>query len=163
SEAPVAAPVELALADETAGLVARYPDRGLATSYERELRVVVDRERARFSTWYELFPRSASDEPGRHGTFEDVEARLSYVASPDHPYVREHPEWFRRRPDGSVQYAENPPKRYEDIYPFDFGTEAWWELWQELLGVVRFWTEQGVRIFRVDNPHTKPFVFWEWL
>jgi starch synthase (maltosyl-transferring) len=243
-EKPKAA-VALALAEKTAALVGRYPDREHATPYERELRVVVDRERARFSTWYELFPRSASDEPGRHGTFADVERRLPYVAglgfdvlylppvhpigrtnrkgknnalapepgdvgspwaigspegghtainpelgtledfrrlvasaqeygleialdlafqcSPDHPWVTEHPEWFRHRPDGSVQFAENPPKRYEDIYPFDFANESWWELWQALLGVVRFWIEQGVRIFRVDNPHTKPFAFWEWL
>jgi starch synthase (maltosyl-transferring) len=245
SEEPVTIRVELALSEETASLVGRYPDREHATSYERELRVVVDRELARFSSWYELFPRSASDEPGRHGTFADVERRLPYIAelgfdvlylppihpigttmrkgrnnalvphaddvgspwaigaeeggytavspdlgtlddfrqlvaaakrhgieialdlafqcSPDHPYVREHPEWFRHRPDGSVQFAENPPKRYEDIYPFDFESEAWWELWQELLRVVRFWIEQGVLSFRVDNPHTKPFAFWEWL
>jgi starch synthase (maltosyl-transferring) len=242
---PVAERVEIALSEQTASLVGRYPDRDLATAYERELRVLVDRERARFSSWYELFPRSTADEPGRHGTFADVEARLPYVAelgfdvlylppihpigttmrkgrnnalapdpddvgspwaigaeegghtgihpqlgtledfrhllaaasdhgieialdlafqcSPDHPYVREHPEWFKRRPDGSVQFAENPPKRYEDIYPFDFESEAWWELWQELLRVVLFWVEQGVLIFRVDNPHTKPFAFWEWL
>jgi starch synthase (maltosyl-transferring) len=242
---PVAERVGVALADRTRALVARSPDRAHATSYERELRVVVDRERARFSTWYEAFPRSAAEEPGRHGTFADVERRLSYVAelgfdvlylppihpvgttmrkgrnnallpeaddvgspwaigseqgghdaihpelgtledfrrllraaekhgieialdlafqcSPDHPYMREHPEWFKRRADGSVQFAENPPKRYEDIYPFDFESEAWWELWQELLRVVLFWIEQGVRSFRVDNPHTKPFAFWEWL
>ena len=241
----IAASVKLALAEETVALVSRNPDREHATSYERELRVVVDRERARFSTWYELFPRSAADEPGRHGTFADVERHLPYVAelgfdvlylppihpvgatnrkgrnnalvpepddvgsswaigsaggghtaihpqlgtlddfrrlvdsarkqglevaldlafqcSPDHPWVSEHPEWFRHRPDGSVQFAENPPKRYEDIYPFDFECEAWWELWQALLEVVRYWLEQGVRIFRVDNPHTKPFAFWEWL
>jgi starch synthase (maltosyl-transferring) len=77
--------------------------------------------------------------------------------------VKEHPEWFRHRPDGSIQYAENPPKKYEDIVPFDFEGEAWRELWEELLSVVRFWIDQGVRIFRVDNPHTKPFPFWEWL
>jgi starch synthase (maltosyl-transferring) len=241
---PVAERVEIALSEQTLALLRRYPDRDLGTSYERELRVVVDRERARYSAWYELFPRSTG-KPGRHGTFADVERRLPYVAelgfdvlylppihpigttmrkgknnalvpepsdvgspwaigteegghdaihadlgtledfrrlvaaakeqgveialdlafqcSPDHPYVREHPEWFRHRPDGSVQFAENPPKRYEDIYPLDFESEAWWELWQELLRVVRFWIEQGVRIFRVDNPHTKPFAFWEWL
>jgi starch synthase (maltosyl-transferring) len=245
SSGAVADRVETALAEKTRVLVGLYADRELATSYERELRVVVDRERARFSSWYELFPRSTSDEPGRHGTFADVERRLPYVAelgfdvlylppihpigrtkrkgrnnallpdpddvgspwaigseegghtaihpglgtlddfrglvaaanghgievaldlafqcSPDHPWVSEHPEWFRKRPDGTIQFAENPPKRYEDIYPFDFGSEAWWELWQALLGVVHFWIEQGVRIFRVDNPHTKPFAFWEWL
>jgi starch synthase (maltosyl-transferring) len=241
----VADRVDVALMATTASLAARYPEREHATEYERVLKVVVDRERARFSTWYELFPRSASSEPGRHGTFEDVEARLPYVAtlgfdvlylppihpigktmrkgpnnalvakpddvgspwaigseegghdavhpdlgtledfrrlvsaaeregieialdlafqcSPDHPYVREHPEWFRHRPDGTIRHAENPPKRYEDIVPLDFETEAWWELWQELHRVVVFWVEQGVRVFRVDNPHTKPFPFWEWL
>ncbi|MDR7448589.1 MAG: DUF3416 domain-containing protein, partial [Armatimonadota bacterium] len=234
-----------ALGEPLAALMDRYADRRFATRYPRVLEVVVDRERARFSTWYELFPRSASPEPGRHGTFRDVEARLPYIAgmgfdvlylppihpigrthrkgpnnvpgagpddpgspwaigseegghkavhpqlgtledfrrlvaaarahglevaldlafqtSPDHPYVREHPEWFRRRPDGTIQYAENPPKQYEDIYPFDFQTEAWRALWEELRSIVLFWIAQGVRIFRVDNPHTKPFAFWEWL
>ena len=88
---------------------------------------------------------------------------LRFRPSPDHPYVREHPEWFRKRPDGTIQYAENPPKKYQDIYPFDFETEAWQELWQELRSVFVFWIEQGVRIFRVDNPHTKAFPFWEWV
>lgn len=225
-------------------LVTRYPDTRFATLYDKGLTVVVDPERARFSTWYEMFPRSASPDPGRPGTLRDVEARLPYVAemgfdvlylppihpigrtkrkgrnnspvaqpgdpgspwaigaeegghktvhpelgtlddlrrlvqrardfgievaldlayqvSPDHPYVREHPEWFRWRPDGTIQYAENPPKKYEDIYPFDFESDAWRELWQELASIARFWIEQGIRIFRVDNPHTKPFAFWEW-
>jgi starch synthase (maltosyl-transferring) len=233
-----------ALSPALAQLMARHPDRCLAARYERELEVLVDRERARFSAWYEMFPRSASPEPGRHGTFKDVEARLPYVAgmgfdvlyvppihpigrafrkgannavecgpgdpgspwaiggaegghksvhpelgtladfrqlvrsakrqgleiamdlafqaSPDHPYVREHPGWFRARPDGTVQYAENPPKKYQDIYPFDFESEEWWPLWRELHSVIQFWIDQGVRIFRVDNPHTKPFAFWEW-
>ena len=88
---------------------------------------------------------------------------LALQCSPDHPWVKEHPEWFRRRPDGSIQYAENPPKKYQDIYPIDFETEHWRELWEALLGVLEFWVAQGVRIFRVDNPHTKPFRFWEWL
>ncbi|MGH9089253.1 MAG: alpha-amylase family glycosyl hydrolase, partial [Acidimicrobiales bacterium] len=88
---------------------------------------------------------------------------LAFQCSPDHPWVRQHPEWFRHRPDGSIRTAENPPKRYEDIYPLDFETEAWWQLWQELLRVVRFWIGHGVEVFRVDNPHTKPFAFWEWL
>ena len=236
---------ELALEPELAELMTRYDDRPFASQYQHTLRVTVDRERARFSTWYEMFPRSCSPEPGRHGTFRDCEARLPYIAnmgfdvlylppihpigrtnrkgrnntlvagpgdpgspwaigneggghdaihpelgtledfrrfveraqqlgievaldlafqcSPDHPYVRQHPEWFRRRPDGTVQYAENPPKKYEDIYPFDFETEHWRELWNELKRVVLFWIQQGVRIFRVDNPHTKPFRFWEWL
>jgi starch synthase (maltosyl-transferring) len=88
---------------------------------------------------------------------------IAFQSAPDHPYVKEHPEWFRQRPDGTIQYAENPPKKYQDIYPFDFETEHWQELWDELKSVVLFWIEQGVRIFRVDNPHTKPFPFWEWL
>jgi starch synthase (maltosyl-transferring) len=236
---------EAALDAELARLMEAVPDRRHVTSYGRELRVVVDRERARFSSWYELFPRSTTPEPGRHGTFKDMEARLPYVAamgfdvlylppihpigrshrkgknnltrpeadapgspwaigseegghtevhpdlgtiedfdrlvhraqdfglevaldlayqcSPDHPWVAKHPEWFRHRPDGTIQYAENPPKRYQDIYPLDFDTEAWRELWEELEGVVEFWIGHGIRIFRVDNPHTKPFAFWEWL
>ena len=88
---------------------------------------------------------------------------IAFQASPDHPYAAEHPEWFRHRPDGTVQYAENPPKKYQDIYPFDFETGSWQELWLELERVIRFWIEQGVTVFRVDNPHTKPFAFWEWL
>ncbi len=88
---------------------------------------------------------------------------IAFQCSPDHPWVSEHPEWFRHRPDGSIQYAENPPKRYEDIVPFDFETTAWRELWRALADVVHFWSGHGVRIFRVDNPHTKPFAFWEWL
>jgi starch synthase (maltosyl-transferring) len=192
-----------------------------------------------------MFPRSAVSEPGRHGTFKDVEARLAYVAelgfdvlylppihpigrdrrkgrnnalaaspedvgspwaigaaegghkavhpqlgtladfrslvaransmnieialdiafqcAPDHPYVKAHPEWFRWRPDGSVQYAENPPKKYQDIYPFNFESEDWRALWAELKSVFDFWIGQGVKIFRVDNPHTKSFAFWEWV
>ncbi len=84
-------------------------------------------------------------------------------AAPDHPEVKRHPEWFRHRPDGTIQYAENPPKKYQDIVPFDFETDAWQSLWEHLRDVVLFWVDQGVRIFRVDNPHTKPFAFWEWL
>ncbi|HET8563336.1 MAG TPA: alpha-amylase family glycosyl hydrolase, partial [Candidatus Binatia bacterium] len=210
-----------------------------------ELGVMVEREKARFSAWYEMFPRSCAAEAGKHGTFKDCESCLSYVASmgfdvlylppihpigrthrkgknnsvvagpndpgspwaigstegghkdihpelgtlkdfkrltakaqeigieialdiafqctPDHPYVREHPDWFRWRPDGTIQYAENPPKKYQDIYPLDFDTDHWEELWQELKSVFLYWIDQGVRIFRVDNPHTKPFRFWEWL
>ena len=93
----------------------------------------------------------------------EVAIDIAYQCSPDHPYAKEHPEWFRLRPDGTVQYAENPPKKYEDIYPFDFETENWRELWEELKSVIGFWIDQGVRIFRVDNPHTKPFDFWEWM
>jgi starch synthase (maltosyl-transferring) len=88
---------------------------------------------------------------------------LAVQCSPDHPWVREHPEWFRHRADGTIQYAENPPKKYQDIVPFDFQSDQWRQLWEALAGVVRFWVEKGVRIFRVDNPHTKPFAFWEWL
>jgi starch synthase (maltosyl-transferring) len=93
----------------------------------------------------------------------EVALDIAFQCSPDHPYVREHPEWFRHRPDGSIKYAENPPKRYEDIYPLNFESPAWADLWIELKGVVRFWVERGIRIFRVDNPHTKPIRFWEWL
>jgi starch synthase (maltosyl-transferring) len=93
----------------------------------------------------------------------EVALDLAYQASPDHPYVAEHPEWFRKRPDGTIQYAENPPKKYQDIYPFHFESEEWRELWEELKSIVTFWIDHGVKIFRVDNPHTKPFRFWEWL
>lgn len=93
----------------------------------------------------------------------EVAMDMAFQCSPDHPYVKAHPEWFRHRADGSIQYAENPPKKYQDIYPFDFETDAWESLWQELRRVVEFWIGQGVSIFRIDNPHTKPFPFWEWL
>jgi len=208
-------------------------------------RIRVDRKKAQFSTWYELFPRSCAPEPGRHGTFGDVIRRLPALASagfdvlylppihpigrihrkgrnnslaagpadpgspwaigsdegghkalhpelgtmadfkklvreagrlgieiamdiafqcaPDHPYVHEHPEWFRWRADGTVQFAENPPKKYEDILPFDFESAAWQELWQELLSIFMFWIGKGIRIFRVDNPHTKSLRLWEWI
>jgi starch synthase (maltosyl-transferring) len=87
---------------------------------------------------------------------------IAFQVSPDHPYAREHPEWFKQRPDGTIQYAENPPKKYQDIYPFDFESREWRALWQELKSVFEFWIERGVTIFRVDNPHTKAFAFWEW-
>jgi starch synthase (maltosyl-transferring) len=93
----------------------------------------------------------------------DVALDLALQCSPDHPYVKEHPAWFRWRPDGTVQFAENPPKKYEDIYPLYFETEEWQGLWEDIQRVVRFWIGKGVRIFRVDNPHTKPFTFWYWL
>jgi starch synthase (maltosyl-transferring) len=226
-------------------LMIRNADRHRATTYDRELAVIVDREKARFSAWYEMFPRSSSTQPGRLSTLQDCAKRLDYVAgmgfdvvylppihpigrvnrkgknnaeralpddvgspwaigasegghkaidpklgtlqdfkqfvarakklglevaldlayqcAPDHPYVKEHKDWFRIRPDGSVQYAENPPKKYQDIYPLDFETEKGNELWEELKSVVLYWIDQGVRIFRVDNPHTKPFDFWEWM
>jgi starch synthase (maltosyl-transferring) len=88
---------------------------------------------------------------------------IAYQCSPDHPYITEHPEWFRHRPDGTIQHAENPPKKYEDIVPFDFECASWHELWAELLSIITYWIDQGVRVFRIDNPHTKPFAFWEWL
>jgi starch synthase (maltosyl-transferring) len=235
---------ELVFSDALGRLMTRYgdPDQSMTSEI---FTVVADREKARFSTWYEMFPRSASSDPARHGTFNDVRAKLPYVAhmgfdvlylppihpigrtgrkgpdgatravvgdpgspwaigaaegghrtihpelgslddfrdlvtaaaargidvaidlafqaSPDHPWVQEHPAWFRHLPDGSIRYAENPPKRYEDIYPLDFETADWQALWMELLEVVRFWVGQGVKVFRVDNPHTKPFAFWEWM
>src|SRR5256886_6832138 len=93
----------------------------------------------------------------------EVALDIALQCAPDHPYVKKHPEWFRRRPDGSVQYAENPPKKYEDIYPFNFATTHWSTLWDEVKSIFEHWIEQGVRVFRVDNPHTKPFALWEWL
>jgi starch synthase (maltosyl-transferring) len=237
--------VAAALSPELTALMQRYPDRRFATRYDRNLKVVVDPVKARFSTWYEMFPRSCSPIPGEHGTLADCEARLAYIAAmgfdvlylppihpigcinrkgknnapmagpddpgspwaigaaegghkaihpqlgtladfrrfvararehglevaldfaiqgaPDHPYVAEHPSWFKWRPDNTVQYAENPPKKYEDIYPLEFETDDWQDLWEELKSIVLFWIDQGIRIFRVDNPHTKPFLFWEWL
>jgi starch synthase (maltosyl-transferring) len=236
--------IAAALSDEVAAFMAARPDRSQATRYDRSLPVIVDRERARFGAWYEMFPRSAGTDPSRSATFSEAADMLPYVAamgfdvlylppvhpigrsfrkgpnntlaagpndpgspwaigsdegghtavepglgtiedfdafvaaaaaqgleialdiafqaSPDHPYVREHPDWFRRRPDGSIKYAENPPKKYQDIYPFNFESEDWRRLWQELKGIFEFWIQHGVRIFRVDNPHTKPFRFWEW-
>ncbi|MGH8150701.1 MAG: alpha-1,4-glucan--maltose-1-phosphate maltosyltransferase [Steroidobacteraceae bacterium] len=237
--------VARAQSEDLLELARRYPEPQQVLRHELPLPVSADRLRARYSTWYELFPRSAGPAPGVHGTFSDCEARLADIAamgfdvlylppihpigrtnrkgrngavrasagdpgspwaiggqagghksvhpqlgtlaglrrlteraaahgleialdlafqcSPDHPYVHEHPEWFRHRPDGTVQHAENPPKQYEDIYPFDFQTPAWRELWAELASVVEHWIGAGVHIFRVDNPHTKPFAFWEWL
>jgi starch synthase (maltosyl-transferring) len=92
----------------------------------------------------------------------DIALDVAFQTSPDHPYVREHPEWFLQRPDGTIQYAENPPKKYQDIYPFHFESDAWNSLWEELRDVFRYWIAQGVRVFRVDNPHTKPLPFWQW-
>jgi starch synthase (maltosyl-transferring) len=100
-------------------------------------------------------------EAGKYGI--EIALDMAFQCSPDHPYVKEHPEWFLHRPDGTIQYAENPPKKYQDIYPLNFETEHWWDLWEELKSIVLYWAEQRVRIFRVDNPHTKPFQFWEWL
>jgi starch synthase (maltosyl-transferring) len=236
-----------------------YPDLARATLFQPELPIRVARERARFSAWYELFPRSASPIPGEHGGFNDVERQLPEIAemgfdivylppihpigrafrkgpnnatvappgtpgspwaigdraavtcaaigaapagdcgghksihpqlgtfadfdrlvksakaqgmeialdiafqcSPDHPWVIDHPDWFVVLPDGSIQYAENPPKKYQDIYPLNFESPDWQGLWDELYSVFEFWIERGVRVFRVDNPHTKSFAFWEW-
>ena len=243
SSADADAKALLAKSRKLAHMVARFPDRRFAEISGKKLEVIVEPECARFSTWYEMFPRSCGGLQGGHGTFNDCIDRLPYIAemgfdvlyfppihpigrtqrkgqnntpvagpgdpgspwaigaaegghtdihpqlgtlddfrrliasarelqidiaidiafqcSPDHPYVSAHPEWFRLRPDGAIQYAENPPKKYEDIYPFDFETEKWPALFQELIGVVRFWADQGIRIFRVDNPHTKPFALWE--
>ena len=93
----------------------------------------------------------------------EIALDIAWQCSPDHPWVREHPEWFKKRPDGSIQYAENPPKKYQDIYPINFESDEWRGLWQELKGVMDYWTDQGVRVFRVDNPHTKALPFWEWM
>ena len=235
--------VALALDDQLERLMAAYPDRSRATTSEVQ-RIWVDRERARFGSWYEMFPRSATPDPTRSATFREAAASLARIAdlgfdivylppvhpigrsfrkgrnntleagpndpgspwaigsqagghtaiepglgtiedfdafrgeaerlglevaldlawqaSPDHPWVREHPEWFRHRPDGTIRYAENPPKKYQDIYPFDFESEDWPALWNALREVARFWIGHGVRVFRVDNPHTKPLGFWEW-
>ncbi|HLH76400.1 MAG TPA: alpha-1,4-glucan--maltose-1-phosphate maltosyltransferase [Candidatus Binataceae bacterium] len=218
------------------------PDK---TRYEPAVRVIVDREQARFSAWYEIFVRSQGDQPGHSGTFAQAEQRLPAIrdmgfdvvyltpihpigetnrkgagnslhardgdpgspwaignqsgghtsidpalgtiedfdrfvaaanrlgmevaldfaiqCSPDHPWVKQHPQWFQHRPDGSIKYAENPPKEYQDIYPIDFDTSDYEALRQELLNIVRYWIAHGVRIFRVDNPHTKPVAFWSWL
>ncbi len=236
---------EIALDERLLALIERYHDRDKSTTYHSIMPVWVDRPKARFSSWYEMFPRSAANEQGKHGTLTDVINRLPYVAelgfdvlylppihpigksfrkgknnsivatsgdpgspwgigsdegghkaihpelgtlndfkqlvqeakeygieialdialqcSPDHPYVKEHRGWFKERPDGRIQYAENPPKKYQDIYPLDFECKDWFELWQEIKSIFLFWIEQGVTIFRVDNPHTKPFRFWEWV
>jgi starch synthase (maltosyl-transferring) len=238
-------PVRVAAArdPELRRLMDARPDRSTSTTATAR-RVVVDPERARFSAWYEMFPRSCTSNPRRSGTFREAEARLpaiadlgfdvvylppvhpigtthrkgrnnaltatpgdpgspwaigseagghtavdpglgtlddfdrfvaaarhlgmavaldiAFQASPDHPWVREHPEWFRHRPDGSIRYAENPPKKYQDIYPFDFESRESAALWAALRDVFLFWISHGVTIFRVDNPHTKSFAFWEW-
>jgi starch synthase (maltosyl-transferring) len=232
------------LSPDMEDLAARYPDLSYASMAAKELQLSVDRERARFSSWYELFPRSTSPDPNRHGNFADVEALLSPIAamgfdilylppihpigrafrkgpnnnvvagpddegspwaigspegghkslhpklgtfpdfdhlvnatrengmelamdiafqcSPDHPWVKEHPDWFIHRPDGTIQYAENPPKKYQDIYPLNFESSDWQGLWDELRDVFQFWIDRGVKVFRVDNPHTKALPFWEW-
>jgi starch synthase (maltosyl-transferring) len=245
---------EYPLTDELAELISRYPDLAFATRYEPEVTLQVERVRAQFSSWYELFPRSASPIPGQHGTFADVQNQLPEIAamgfdvlylppihpigrayrkgpnnfttaqpgdlgspwaigdkamespgnkedngghksihpelgtfedfdrlvkaakghgveialdiafqcSPDHPWVAMHPTWFMIRPDGTIQYAENPPKKYQDIYPLNFESPDWRDLWDELYSVFEFWIKKDVHIFRVDNPHTKALPFWKW-
>ena len=226
-------------------LLARWPDRSLATRSEDSIELVVETPLSSFSSWYEFFPRCAEGIEGKHSKFRDclpriedakamgfdivyfppihpigvshrkgknntvtcepddvgspwaigskegghrsvdpnlgtiddfvwlleeardrgIEIALDFAlnCSPDHPYVRNHPEWFYHRPDGSIKYAENPPKKYQDIYPLNFHCDEWTDLWEEICDVVLFWVKKGVRLFRVDNPHTKPVAFWEWL
>ncbi len=234
-----------ALSASVRALAASLPDDAEITRHAAHSTVIVDRVRARFASWYEIFPRSQATEPGRHGTFADAARALSRVAelgfdvvylppihpigrthrkgpnnslvcgpddpgspwaignehgghtavepalgtladfdrfvaeawrlgleialdyalqcSPDHPWVREHPDWFFVRPDGSIRYAENPPKKYQDIYPLNFWCADRESLWRACRDIVLFWIGHGVQTFRVDNPHTKPFAFWEWL
>jgi starch synthase (maltosyl-transferring) len=235
--------VSLARSSEFFNTVRQYPDRSRETS-STTCQLLVEREKAYFSTWYEFFPRSCANDETRHGTFKDATGRFAEVArmgfdvvyfppihpigrvfrkgrnnaleaaegdvgspwaigakegghkslhpelgtmkdfkdliaeagkhglevamdiafqcAPDHPYVESHPQWFKWRPDGTVQYAENPPKKYQDILPFDFETDDWKALWIELKSIFDFWIDAGVKIFRVDNPHTKPMEFWRW-
>lgn len=237
----------LLLSDNLTSVMKSVEQRRFICRLERPLLVEVERRRAEFASWYELFPRSQTDRPDRHGTFDDVIARLPAIramgfdvlylppihpiglthrkgrnnarvaihddpgspyaigaaegghtavhpelggiegfrrlraavadvdmelaldfaiqCSPDHPWLTEHPEWFAWRPDGSIRYAENPPKKYEDIVNVEFyrGDEALPEVWTALRDVVEFWAKEGVSIFRVDNPHTKPLPFWQWL
>ena len=243
--ADVAARVAAALAPELLALVEQHlPPYGL-TRYDRELEVIVDRERAGFAAWSEMVPRSQGTQPGKAAKFKDAEPRLEEIAalgfdvvylppihpigrthrkgannslvsgpddpgspwaignehgghtavepalgtladferfvaraavlgmeialdyalqcSPDHPWVKEHPEWFFIRPDGTIKYAENPPKKYEDIYPINFWCDDFDALWNACKDILTFWIARGVRTFRVDNPHTKPLAFWEWI
>jgi starch synthase (maltosyl-transferring) len=227
-----------ALAPDLFEAMERVAERHGATRLPQNIAIDVDRVRARFSAWYELFPRSwgglkgveaqipaiadlgfdvlyfppihpigrknrkgrnnaltaGPDDPGSPyaigaaegghdavhpelGTMDDVRSLcatarehgmdvaldLALNASADHPWLTEHPEWFLQRPDGTIKYAENPPKKYQDIYNFNWDTPAWREMWEAWLGVMLTWVEAGVKVFRVDNPHTKPFPFWEWL
>lgn len=234
--------MDVLLSEDLQALMDAYSDRSLSTT-SSPMRVIVERERARFSAWYEFFPRGAEGRTDRHSTFRDCLPRLEDAkamgfdtiyfppihpigvtarkgknntliayegdvgspwaigapagghreiepqlgtmddfvwlvgeakqrgleialdfainCSPDHPYVKDHPDWFYQRPDGSIRYAENPPKKYQDIYPLNFHCADWKNLWRELIDVVLFWVDKGVKIFRVDNPHTKPVAFWE--
>ncbi len=237
--------IAIALNPQLGILMDQHEHRAAWTLYKQELEVIVDRDRACYGAWYEIFPRSEGTTEGKGGTFRDCETRLPVIrdmgfdvlylapihpigetnrkgrnnslqatpgdpgspwaigsqhgghdaiepalgtlqefesfqqavrnhgmeialdfainATPDHPYVTQHPTWFKQRPDGTIKYAENPPKKYEDIYAFDFYSKDWQEIWQEMKRVLLFWIEHGVKIFRVDNPHTKPVIFWEWL
>jgi starch synthase (maltosyl-transferring) len=237
--------LNVALNEELSELVNRHQERTAWTLYDRKLEVVVDRVRARYGAWYELFPRSQGTSPGRSATFKEAEARLPAIkamgfdvvyltpihpigrtnrkgknnslttapgdpgspyaigneqgghdaiepglgtiedfdrfqetvrsmgmevaldfainCSPDHPYVTQHPEWFAHRPDGTIKYAENPPKKYQDIYNVDFYCRDWRSLWEEMKRVFLYWADHGVKMFRVDNPHTKPVAFWSWV
>lgn len=237
--------IETVLGRDFKQLVHDHPMKQFQTEYDKNLQVRVGREKELFSTWYELFPRSASQKPGKHGTFKDVEKLLprlqefgfdvlylppihpigeknrkgknnsvtaeaddpgspwaigskhgghkaihpelgtlsdfkhlikeaekhgielamdiAFQCAPDHPWIKEHPDWFLWRPDGTIAYAENPPKKYQDIVPINFETEDWMGLWEELKSVFIYWCEVGIRIFRIDNPHTKPFRFWQWV
>lgn len=236
--------VRLAQGENLARLMRLYAKRTSGQTLERPHGIRVDRERAVYGSWYELFPRSAGRNKGKHGTFQDVIAQLDDLATlgfhviylppihpiglkfrkgpnnsliagpedpgspwaignetgghkaihqelgtladfqqlvresaargmeiaidiafqcaPDHPWLKEHPEWFKTRPDGSIRYAENPPKKYQDIHPLNFECDDWQGLWNALRDIFLYWLGQGVRVFRVDNPHTKPFAFWEW-
>jgi starch synthase (maltosyl-transferring) len=237
--------LQILLGESVRKLLRRAGIRTKASRYKSELEVLVDRPAAKFAAWYELFPRSQSGDPKRHGTFDDVIKRLPYVqglgfdvlyfapihpigrvnrkgrnntltpatddpgspyaigsaegghdalhpelgsfedfrrlvaaahahgleialdfaiqCSPDHPWIKQHPDWFDWRPDGTIKYAENPPKKYEDIVNVHFYRHALPSIWYALRDIVLFWIDQGVKIFRVDNPHTKPVPFWEWL
>jgi starch synthase (maltosyl-transferring) len=238
------AALNAALDDAVADVLMRWPDRIRSATVRPALELIVDRERARFGAWYEMFPRSTGS-MSKHGTFRTAAKHLPRIAqmgfdivylppihpigeqyrkgknnslrgqpgdvgspwaiggregghkaihpdlgniddfdyfvaeaarlglevcldfaiqcSPDHPWVTEHPEWFHHRPDGTIKYAENPPKKYQDIYPINFDTEDRAGLWLELRGVLEYWISHGIKVFRVDNPHTKAFPFWEWL
>lgn len=235
----------IAMAEDIGTAMFKYRTEETTSSCPQVYMIHVERKKAAFSSWYELFPRSAAAAPAKHGTFKDVEKLLprihkmgfdvlyfppvhpigeknrkgrnnslvatpsdpgspwaignkngghkaihpqlgtmrdfkrlvkaanqlgielamdiAYQCAPDHPYVKKYPQWFKWRPDGTVQFAENPPKKYEDILPFNFETDDWENLWKELKSIIDFWIAAGVRIFRIDNPHTKAFPFWEWM
>ena len=236
--------VSEAISNKLHTIFLKYPEKKLVNT-SKDLPVYVDRLKARFSTWYEFFPRSASQKDNVHGTFKDCEKLLPKVvemgfdtlyfppvhpigevnrkgknntteakdgdvgscwgigsklgghksihpelgtiqdfkslvkkasklgieiamdyalqAAPDHPWVKEHPSWFKWRPDGTVQYAENPPKKYQDILPIYWESEDYKNLWDECLDTLYYWIVCGIKVFRVDNPHTKPFYFWNWV